>query len=132
MARRELRAARGREPRPGGGRVLLQRRARVLAPRRRPGPREPLSPAYRGRPLQSSATAPPQRYERWGARGPCRGPRDGNHSRAAPRLRRGAANAGGLGGHVGAPVTVTTPEQRHGPAGALRTLGGLGAISGPP
>src|SRR5919106_1734475 len=24
--------------------------------------------------------------------------------RAAPRLRRGAANAGGLGGHIGAPI----------------------------
>src|SRR5882724_4162288 len=139
-------------------------------------------------PLQRSATAPPGRCERVGAWGPSRGPRtrttpekrhgsagalrtcgglgaisgppDANHSREAPRLRRGAANVWGLGGHLGAPGreplqrsatappgrcervgawgpsrgprTRTTPEKRHGSAGALRTCGGLGAISGPP
>src|SRR5207253_649445 len=39
--------------------------------------------------------------------------------RGATRLCRGAPNVGGL-------------EERPGCAGALRTLGGLGAISGPP
>src|SRR2546423_14997101 len=37
---------------------------------------------------------------------------------------------GGLGA-ISGPTTLTTPEKRHGCAGALRTLGGLGAISGP-
>src|SRR2546430_15328506 len=38
---------------------------------------------------------------------------------------------GGLGA-ISGPTTLTTPEKRHGCAGAPRTLGGLGAISGPP
>src|SRR3989440_11756297 len=44
--------------------------------------------------------------------------------------------AGALGtlggwGAISGPTTLTAPEKRHGCAGALRTLGGLGAISGP-
>src|SRR5439155_9177205 len=38
---------------------------------------------------------------------------------------------GGLGDISGPPRTPTTPEKRHGCAGALRTFGGLGATSGP-
>src|SRR5439155_19538041 len=80
--------------------------------------------------------------------------------RGASRLRRGAANVWGFGGHVVAPKAragqsrVTAPpgrgerwgvwgpgrgpqnarrtEPRHGSAGARRTLGGLGARSWPP
>src|SRR6266849_3649557 len=54
--------------------------------------------------------------------------------RGASRLRRGAPNVWGFGGHLGAPIAKPegTPEERPGFAGALRTSGGLGAISGPP
>ncbi len=43
----------------------------------------------------------------------------------------------GLGGHVGAPMSVDLPavrvtEERHGFAGALPSGWGLGALSGPP
>src|SRR4051794_10453423 len=41
----------------------------------------------------------------WGL-GPSRGPHDVNHTREAPRLRRGAANVWGGGGHVGAPMSA--------------------------
>src|SRR5438309_1301321 len=85
----------------------------------------------RRRPRRGGGTAAPGRCERVGVWGPLRGPHDANHSREAPRLRRGAANAWGSGGHFGARTTLTTPEKRHGCAGALRTRGGLGAISGP-
>src|SRR6267143_1631890 len=88
------------------------------------------------------------------------GPPLRTRDRGAPRLRRGATNVGGCGGHIGAPTTharsrsATAPpgrderwgvwgpyrgphyaraiEERHGSAGARRTLGGVGAISGPP
>src|SRR5439155_312998 len=52
-----------------------------------------------------------------------------------PEQRHGSAGAlrtpGGLGAISGPRTTPTTPEQRHGSAAALRPCGGLGAISGP-
>src|SRR5437660_10678313 len=59
-------------------------------------------------------------------------PRD----RGASRLRRGAPNVGGFGGADAAvrEVSRSCPEieARHGCAGARRTVGGVGAMSGPP
>src|SRR5437660_4232034 len=109
---------------------------------------------------QRSATAMPGRAERLGVWGPFRGPQQATRTRGAPRLCRGAPNVWGLGaisgppagdanqrsataipgraerlgfgGHFGAPSRRREPEERHGYAGARRTLGGLGAISGPP
>src|SRR5205085_1431423 len=69
---------------------------------------------------------------RRGAWGPFRGPISVSPHRGAPRLRRGATNVGGLGGHFGAPSPSRHTEARHGSAGARRTSGGLGAISGAP
>src|SRR5436309_14790359 len=53
-------------------------------------------------------------------------------SQSSVTAGRDAANVWGLGGRFGAPHEPSTPEKRHGSAGALRTCGGLGAISGPP
>src|SRR5918996_1365625 len=55
----------------------------------------------------------------------------GARSRAAPRPRRGVANDWGVGPCRG-PRSARVPEPRHGFAGAWRTIGGLGAMSGPP
>jgi hypothetical protein len=41
----------------------------------------------------------------------------------------GRSEGWGFGGHLGAPMKSI---ERHGSAGALRKVGGLGAISGPP
>src|SRR5207248_3090838 len=83
------------------------------------------------RATQRRATAPPGRDERRGAWGPFRGPISVAQHRGASRLRRGATNVGGLGGHFGAPSPSRNTEARHGSAGARRASGGLGAISGP-
>src|SRR5207245_6752399 len=68
----------------------------------------------------------------FGVWGPLRGPQQATRTRGAPRLCRGAPNVWGFGGHFGAPSRRREPEERHGYAGARRTFGGLGAISGPP
>src|SRR2546421_128744 len=59
-------------------------------------------------------------------------PQQATRTRGAPRRCRGAPNVWGFGGHFGAPSRRREPEERHGYAGARRTFGGLGAISGPP
>src|SRR5438445_8933565 len=53
-------------------------------------------------------------------------------TRGAPRLCRGAPNVWGLGAISGPPAGDANQRERHGYAGARRTLGGLGAISWPP
>jgi len=46
----------------------------------------------------------------------------------SPRALR---TLGGVGGHVGAPYTITPPAERHGCAGA-RSVGGVGGHVGAP
>src|SRR5207245_9135029 len=81
---------------------------------------------------------PEERHGYAGARrtlgvwGPFRGPQQATRTRGAPRLCRGAPNVWGFGGHFVAPSRRREPEERHGYAGARRTVGGLGAVSGPP
>src|SRR5919201_653569 len=52
-------------------------------------------------------------------------------NREAPRLRRGASNAGGLGAISGPGRSARETEKRRGFAGALRTPGVLGPFRGP-
>jgi hypothetical protein len=54
-------------------------------------------------------------------------------SRGAPRLRRGATNAWGSGGHLGAPdIAHTVTEDRDGSAGAVPSVWGSGGHLGAP
>src|SRR5436305_7259100 len=143
-----------------GGHVVAPktraRRSRVTAP---PGTANEwgfgghaVAPKTRAR--QSRVTAPPGARRTNGGLGAMSWPPKRAPDRAASRLRRGAANVWGFGGHVVAPKAragqrrVTAPpgrderlgvwgpcrgpqsvrrtEPRHGSAGARRTRGGLG------
>src|SRR5438445_3137050 len=67
----------------------------------------------------------------WGL-GAISGPPAGDANQRSATAMPGRAERLGFGGHFGAPSRRREPEERHGYAGARRTFGGLGAISGPP
>src|SRR5207248_1657119 len=69
--------------------------------------------------------------ERWGVGGHFGAPITGDDDRGAPRLRRGATSVGGLGAISGLPSPATMIEARPGSAGARRALGGWGPFRGP-
>src|SRR5205823_12903120 len=81
---------------------------------------------YRGPHVkQTSAPASPGCSERWGCGGHIGAP---TSNKRAPRLRRGAPSAGGVGAISGPPRQT---NERPGFAGVLRALGVWGPYRGP-
>src|SRR5437588_454244 len=103
--------------------------AEIAAPRSRAAPRRGRGATNDGgfgghvtAYIEARPWAPPGRAERRGAWRPCRlYGHVASIYRGAPRLRRGATNVWGLGGHFGAPISMT--RGRRAPGGRCRRGG---------